>query len=137
MTLVDANVLIDLFIDDPIWSAWSLSRLRERFARGPLLIKDVIYAECSTRFDSLDDFEAALKTAGVNLQSTPRAALFAAGKAYRQYRRSGGRRTGVLSDFFIGAHAEAEGIPLLTRDTQRYRTYFPTVTLIAPDGAGS
>jgi predicted nucleic acid-binding protein len=136
VTLVDANVLIDLFIDDPVWSAWSLSRLREGFARGPLLINDVIYAECSTRFDTVDDFDAALITAGVTMQSTPRAALFAAGKAYRQYRRSGGPRTGVLSDFFIGAHAAVEGIPLLTRDTQRYRTYFPTVTLISPDEDG-
>ncbi len=133
MTLVDANVLIDLFIDDPVWSEWSLSRLRECFARGPLIINDVIYAECSTRFGGVGDYEAALATVGVTLQAIPRAALFAAGKAYRRYRRSGGMRTGVLSDFFIGAHAEVARIPLLTRDTQRYRTYFPSVTLIAPN----
>lgn len=133
MTLVDANVLIDLFIDDPVWSEWSLSRLRECFARGPLIINDVIYAECSTRFDGVGDYEAALTIVGVTVEATPRAALFAAGKAYRRYRRSGGVRTGVLSDFFIGAHAEVARIPLLTRDTQRYRTYFPSVTLIAPN----
>jgi predicted nucleic acid-binding protein len=133
VTLVDANVLIDLFIDDPVWSQWSLSRLRECFERGPLLINDVIYAECSTRFDRIGHYEAVLTTVGVIVQATPRAALFAAGKAYRRYRRSGGLRTGVLSDFFIGAHAEVEGIPLLTRDTQRYRTYFPTITLIVPE----
>lgn len=132
MTLVDANVLIDLFMDDPTWSAWSLSRLRERFARGPLIINDVIYAECSTRFDTVGDFETALATTGVMLRSTPRDALFLAGKAYRQYRRAGGSRTGVLSDFFIGAHAVVERLPLLTRDTQRYQTYFPTIVLIAP-----
>ena len=133
MTLVDANVLIDLFMDDPVWSPWSLSRLRECFARGPLLINDVIYAECSTRFESVADFEAALATASVSLQRIPREALFFAGKAYRQYRRDGGQRSGVLSDFFIGAHAFVERIPLLTRDTQRYRTYFPSVVLISPD----
>jgi hypothetical protein len=43
-----------------------------------------------------------------------------------------GIRTGVLSDFFIGARAETEGLPLLTRDVRRYRSYFPTVNLIAP-----
>jgi predicted nucleic acid-binding protein len=133
VTLVDANVLIDLFIDDPVWSDWSLSQLREHFARGPLIINDVIYAECSTRFHSVGDYEAALTTLGVIVQATPRTALFAAGKAYRRYRRSGGVRTGVLSDFFIGAHAEIKGIPLLTRDTQRYRTYFPSVRLITPN----
>jgi predicted nucleic acid-binding protein len=133
VTLVDANVLIDLFMDDPAWSEWSLSRLRECLARGPLFINDVIYAECSTRFDSIGDFEAALATTGVRVQQIPRDALFLAGKAYRQYRQTGGLRTGVLSDFFIGAHAAAGGLSLLTRDVQRYRTYFPTVTLIAPD----
>jgi predicted nucleic acid-binding protein len=132
VTLVDANVLIDLFMDDPVWSAWSLPRLRECFARGPLLINDVIYAECSTRFASVGDFEAALATVGVTLQPIPREALFLAGKAYRQYRRAGGPRRGVLSDFFIGAHAMVDGVPLLTRDTKHYRIYFPSVVLITP-----
>jgi predicted nucleic acid-binding protein len=63
----------------------------------------------------------------------PRSALFLAGKAYLRYRAAGGARTGVLSDFFIGAHAAAEQLPLLTRDIRRYRTYFPTVELIAPE----
>jgi predicted nucleic acid-binding protein len=62
----------------------------------------------------------------------PRAALLLAGKAYLRYRAAGGVRTGVLSDFFIGAHAAAARIPLLTRDVRRYRNYFPTVNLIAP-----
>jgi predicted nucleic acid-binding protein len=136
MTLVDANVLIDLFIDDPEWSQWSLSQLRACFSRGPLYINDIVYAECSTRFDSTHELDAALTTAGVVTQRTAPAALFLAAKAYRSYRRVGGVRTGVLSDFFIGAHAAVEGIPLLTRDTRRYRTYFPTVTLIAPGEAG-
>lgn len=133
MTLVDANVLIDLFMDDPTWSEWSLQQLRDRIARGPLFINDVVYAECSTRFDRVDDFEASLATASVTMRQIPRDALFLAGKANRQYRRAGGLRTGVLSDFFIGAHAVVENLPLLTRDTRRYRTYFPTLALIAPD----
>jgi len=48
-------------------------------------------------------------------------------------RRTGGIRTGVLPDLFIGAHAAVEELPLLTRDARRYRHYFPTVTLIAPE----
>ena len=52
-----------------------------------------------------------------------------------RYRGAGGLRTGVLPDFFIGAHAEVERLPLLTRDARRYRTYFPNVALIAPDSA--
>jgi predicted nucleic acid-binding protein len=62
----------------------------------------------------------------------PRPALFLAGRAFRQYRTAGGLRTGVLSDFFIGAHATVQHLPIVTRDVRRYRHYFPTVELIAP-----
>ena len=65
----------------------------------------------------------------------PRPALFLAGKAFQTYRARGGTKTGVLSDFFIGAHAVTEGLSLLTRDVRRYRSYFPTITLIAPGDA--
>ena len=133
VTLVDANVLIDLFIDDPTWSNWSIGKLRRRARLGPLYINDVVYAEASTRFGSVLEFETALGLAGVAVRPTPPVALFLAGKAYRQYRRAGGPRTGVLPDFFIGAHAVEEKFTLLTRDARRYRHYFPTVELITPD----
>ena len=41
----------------------------------------------------------------------------------------------MLPDFFIGAHAVVAGMSLLTRDTRRYRSYFPTVVLITPGDA--
>lgn len=133
MTLVDTNVLLDVFTEDPKWLAWSLARLEEASLRGPLLINDVIYAETSTRHSAIEDFESALDDAGVMVVPTPRMALFLAGKAFLQYRGAGGTRTGVLADFFIGAHAAVERLPLLTRDARRYRNYFPTVLLIAPE----
>ena len=70
--------------------------------------------------------------AGITLEEIPRAALFLAGKAFQRYRSAGGTRSGVLPDFFIGAHVGVAGLPLLTRDVQRYRTYFPSLNLIAP-----
>jgi predicted nucleic acid-binding protein len=133
VTLVDSNILIDFFIDDPKWSDWSIERLQEAAVRGPLLINEVIYAETSTRYHTIDDFEAVLASAGVTTVSLPRMALFLAGKAFLRYRRAGGIRTGVLSDFFVGAHAEVERLPLLTRDARRYRHYFPAVALIVPE----
>ena len=84
-------------------------------------------------FQRIELLSAALERVGVAVATIPRAALFLAGKTFMQYRRAGGVRTGVLPDFFIGAHAAVEGLPLLTRDAPRYRTYFPTLTLIAPD----
>ena len=133
MTLIDSNVLIDLLIDDPIWSDWSLAHLERAALQGPLLINDAVYAETSTRYPTIEAFESALAIANVTVVTPPRKALFLAGKAFMNYQRAGGIRTGVLADFFIGAHAAVEELPLLTRDAQRYRYYFPTVVLIAPE----
>ena len=133
MTLVDSNVLLDIFTQTPDWWEWSLAQLEDAALQGPLLINDVIFAESSIRFSRIEDFEKALSDAGITVVPIPRAALFLAGKASVQYRYAGGARSGVLPDFFIGAHAAIAGIPLLTRDTRRYRTYFPIVTLIAPE----
>jgi len=134
VTLVDTNVLLDVFTEDPKWLGWSLTRLEQAAFKGSLLINDVIYAETSTRYASIENFEAVLVSAGITVAPISRAALFLAGKAYARYRSAGGIRTGVLADFFIGAHAAVEQLPLLTRDARRYRSYFPTVELIAPEG---
>jgi predicted nucleic acid-binding protein len=133
VTLVDSNVLLDIFTRAPNWWEWSLMQLEEAALHGPLLINDVIYAETSVRFQSIDDFDAALTRAGITVAPIPRMALFLAGKAFTQYRSARGTRTGVLPDFFIGAHADVDRLPLLTRDARRYRHYFPTMALIAPD----
>ena len=104
-------------------------------AQGPLCINDVVYAELSVRYTRIEDLEAMLDDAAIEVARTPRDALFLAGKVFVQYRKSGGARTGVLPDFFIGAHAAVSGLPLLTRDGGRYRTYFPGMALIAPEKA--
>jgi len=132
LILVDTNVLLDLVTDDPDWAEWSLARLEEAAMAGPIFINDVVYAEMSIRYDRIEDLDAMLALSGIEMTPTPRPALFLAGKAFRQYRMAGGTRTGVPPDFFIGAHAAIERWPLLTRDTSRYRSYFPTVSLIGP-----
>lgn len=133
MTLVDSNILLDVITAGQRWAAWSEHQLERVALNGPLLINDVIYAEVSARYSAFETLDALLAANGITLTPMPRSALFLAGKTFVRYRRAGSIRTGVLPDFFIGAHAAVERIPLLTRDTQRYRTYFPTVTLIAPD----
>ncbi len=133
MVLVDSNVLLDLFTGDPEWSPWSIARIEELSAEAPLVINDIVYAEVSIRFGSVGEVDDAIRQAGLQMNAIPRQALFHAGKVFRRYRAAGGNRTGVLPDFFIGAHAETKGLRLLTRDVRRYRTYFPSVELIAPD----
>ena len=132
MTLVDTNVLLDVFTADPQWSNWSERQLGIAEIVGPLIINDIVYAELSAGFKAQESLEAALIRTRITIASTPREALFFAGKAFQRYRASGGQRTGVLPDFFIGAHAAAANLPLLTRDAKRYRTYFPTIELITP-----
>lgn len=133
MTLVDSNILLDLVSKDSNWWQWSLSQLEMLAQTGPLIINDIIYTETSIRYRTIEEVDAMLATAGVTLVPISPAALFRAGKAFAEYRAAGGPRTSVLPDFFIGAHAEVERLPLLTRDARRYRSYFPNVTLIAPD----
>ena len=132
MTLADTNVLLDLVTNDPAWSEWSIARLEEAALAGPILINDVVYAETSIRYTRIEDLDDMLGRAAIAMMPTPRSALFLAGKVFQRYRAAGGARTGVLPDFFIGAHASVEGWSLLTRDARRYRTYFPKLTLISP-----
>ena len=134
MTLVDTNVLLDVLSSDSAWFAWSLQNLARRSIEGPLLINDVVYAEMAARMETAAVLADALAELQVQLQRIPLEALFVAGKTFLRYRRTGGVRTGVLPDFFIGAHAQVAGLPILTRDTRRYRAYFPDVELIAPNG---
>ena len=135
MTLVDSNVVLDVVTDGQTWADWSQTQLERAALHGPLVINDVIYAEISTRYATVDAVDSMLLDLNIEVATTPRSALFLAGKAYLQYRAAGGIRTGVLADFFVGAHAAVERLPLLTRDARRYRNYFPTVVLIAPEGA--
>ncbi len=133
MTLVDTNVLLDVLTNDPRWMAWSVTNLRGRADKGPLVINEVIYTEMAGHISTEAELDASVRELEVRLDRTPKSALFLAGEAFVRYRRSGGVRTGVLADFFIGAHAQVLGIAILTRDVRRYRTYFPGVALITPD----
>ena len=130
--LVDTNLLLDLVTDDPRWAGWSAEALDRAASRGALAVNDVVYAELSVRFARIEEVDALLDEARIALDAMPRPALFLAGKVFRRYCDAGGTRTGVLPDFFIGAHAAVSGLTLLTRDARRYRTYFPTVALVTP-----
>ncbi|SMH41428.1 type II toxin-antitoxin system VapC family toxin [Mesorhizobium australicum] len=132
MIFVDTNVILDVATFDPNWAIWSLNQLELASASGPLLINEIVYAELSVGYTLIEELDDLVEKLELEMVQIPRSALFLAGKAYHKYRQSGGMRTGVLPDFFIGAHAAVLQIPVLTRDVARYRAYFPTVRLIAP-----
>lgn len=133
MLLVDTNVLIDVLEDDADWAEWSLKQLRALAQVHDLTINPVIYAELSLAFKTVEALDTAVEKMGLTLRELPRPALFLAGKAFVRYRGEGGKKSNVLADFFIGAHAAVSGCPILTRDSRRYSAYFPRVTLITPD----
>lgn len=135
MLIVDTNVLIDVLQNDEPWVDWSIGQLRAQSKVHELVINPVIYAELSLMFESIDALEATVERMELRFQELPRAALFLAGKAFVRYRRDGGKKQNVLSDFFIGAHAAVQRCGILTRDVRRYRAYFPTVDLLTPVGA--
>ena len=55
-----------------------------------------------------------------------------AGKRFLKYRQRRGHKAQPLPDFFIGAHAAVAKMDLITRDTRRFQTYYPSVNLICP-----
>jgi hypothetical protein len=132
MILVDTNVLLDVVQDDPQWAAWSQRQLETASLHDRLCINPVIYAELSIAFARIEEVEAVVVDADIEVEELPREALFLAGKAFMKYRRRQGTKSGVLPDFFIGAHAAVTGMPLLTRDAGRYQAYYPTIRLIRP-----
>jgi len=133
--LVDTNVLLDVLEDDPAWADWSVRQLRDQAQVHELIINPIVYAELSLAFESVDALDGAVEQMEVAVREVPRPALFLAGRAFVKYRKSGGTKTNVLADFFVGAHAAVLGCGILTRDARRYRSYFPTVNLLAPEGA--
>ena len=133
-TLVDSNVLLDILTEDPTWRDWSSDALAQVAEAGPVYINPVIYSEVSVRFTTIEALEDALPPRDYRREPIPWAAAFLAGKVFLDYRRNQGTKSTTLPDFFIGAHAAVGDLDLLTRDVGRYRTYFPTVVLIAPSG---
>jgi predicted nucleic acid-binding protein len=131
--LVDSNIILDLFLDDPIWAEWSESALSEYSIHTPLYINPIIYSEISIGFKKIEELEMAVSKSGFQMLEIPKESLFLAGKAFLKYRKSKGVKKSPLPDFFIGAQAAVLDLELITRDKNRYQTYFPTVKIISPE----
>jgi len=131
-TLVDSNILLDIATRDTTWFDWSSRALESAANESPLIINVIIYAEVSIGFQRIEELETAIPANLYRRDPIPFEAAFLAGKAFLRYRRRGGMRVRPLPDFYIGAHAAIAQHRLLTRDPRRYRTYYPSVELIAP-----
>jgi predicted nucleic acid-binding protein len=131
-TLVDSNVLLDVFTDDEHWGAWSAEHLASAFDAGSVAINPLIFAELSVGFDRIEDLDQALP-GRLDREDLPWEAAFLAGRCFVQYRRGGGPRRSPLPDFYVAAHAAISGRALLTRDRPRYLHLLPNLEVIAPE----
>ncbi|MBW1787773.1 MAG: PIN domain-containing protein [Deltaproteobacteria bacterium] len=130
--LVDSNVILDVYLDDPEWADWSEATLEQYGAVTNLYINAIIYSEISIGFKRIETLESAILRSGLQMLDIPKEALFLAGKAFLRYRKNKGMKRSPLPDFYIGAQAAILGMDLITRDLRRYGTYFPRVILISP-----
>jgi predicted nucleic acid-binding protein len=132
ITAVDTNVLLDVFSADPEFGGRSLAAIRSALLEGGLIACDVVWAEVAAAFSTVSEVAVAMDRLGVRFAPLDEQVSADAGGAWRSYRRSGGRRTRILADFLIGAHATAGADRLLTRDRGFYGKHFDRLTVIDP-----
>ena len=125
--LVDSNIILDIFLNDPTWADWSDFTLEKHVHITTLYINPIIYSEVSIGFERIEALESAINKCGFQMLQIPKEALFLAGKAFLRYRKSKGAKRSPLPDFYIGAQAAIYDLGLITRDVARYRTYFPLI----------
>ncbi len=130
---VDSCILLDLFTDDPIWADWSENILDQYSQTNTLYINSIVYTEVSIGFNRIEELETAISQLDIKVLEIPREALFLTGKVYLKYRKNKGTKNSPLPDFFIGAHSMISKFDLITRDSRKYKTYFPQLKLIHPD----
>lgn len=130
---VDSCVLLDLFTDDKDWGEWSENILEKYSQTNTLYINSIVYTEVSIGFKKIEEVEKAISELNIKVLEIPREALFLTGKAYLKYRKNKGTKNSPLPNFFIGAHVSVEKFSLITRDINKYKTYFPKVKIIHPE----
>lgn len=138
MTLFDTSVVIDARNADSDWHEWAKQQIAEASDTDGAAVNTVIIAEAAVHVKDREHFVLHLAKISLTLLPLPVSAAAPAAKAFAIYlermKAEGKTRASQipLGDFFIGAHAEAEGMKLVTRDPDRIKTYFPKVKLIVP-----
>jgi predicted nucleic acid-binding protein len=138
MMLFDTSVLIDARDASSPWHQWAKDQLAEAVSGEGACANTVVVSEVSVRATDPEKVPKLLEQMGITLVPLPLSAAVPAAKAFALYldRLKGeGKKTESkvpLPDFLIGAHAQAEGLKLTTRDPKRIGTYFPKVLLVTP-----
>lgn len=132
ISAVDSSVLLDILLDDPAHRAASFAALREARARGPLILCPVVWAEVRAALEVPNRISTLLGTAGIAFDPFDEQCADLAGDIWQAYRRRGGKRTVIIPDFLVGAHAMVRAGQLLARDRGFLREYFRGLKVIDP-----
>ena len=132
ITGVDTNVLLDILLPNEEFYDASASALQESANAGSLVICDIVYAELCVHFETQKQCDVFLDSNQIRVEALTPEAHFLASRAWRTYRAHGGKRTRILADFLIGAHAQKQASRLLSRDRGFYRKLFPALQLHDP-----
>ena len=135
ITAIDTNILLDILVPNEAFYEASASTLQDAAGEGSLVISDIVYAELCIHFETQGECDGFLESNEIRVQALAREAHFLASRAWRRYRQQGGKRTRILADCLIGAHAQKQATRLLSRDRGFYRKLFPTLKLHEPTGA--
>lgn len=131
--LVDTNIWIDCMDPGSRWHEWSVDQLQRCSEQAPLHVNLVIYTELLIPGPDVRALDAMLDVYDTLRSTLPWSCAGLAARAYLNYRRRGGVRTVPLPDFYIGAHAAAANLSVLSRDVRPYRSYFPRVRCVGSD----
>ena len=131
--LIDTNIFIDVFGPQNPFTEWSARALSSLRTESQFIMTPVVWAELASVSPREETLAFLLSRLNLIREALPFSAAYRAGLAHAQYRRGGGPRERTLPDFFIGAHALVRSHRLLTRDSARYRSYFPELDIISPE----
>lgn len=129
ISVIDTNILLDIFLPDPVHGVSSMKLLETVYQKGSLVICDIVYSELAPQFDEKNLLDESLEKIGINIISSNTDTLYKAGQLWLQYRKKQKGRDRIISGFLIGAFAMNQGDRLITRDRGFYRDYFKGLKL--------
>jgi predicted nucleic acid-binding protein len=130
--LVDTNVWVDCIEDGSAWHEWALEQLQARSERAPLHVNIVVVTELLIIRPDAQALDAMFDVYDTHRSPLPWTCAALTAHAFALYRQRGGARIRPMPDFYIGAHAAAANLSVLTRDRAGYASNFPRLNLIAP-----